>query len=334
MRGEDPIALIRSLCLRETPPHAWGRRTSNMKDLFLFGNTPTCVGKTVCIPPRRTRNMKHPHMRGEDVRIHFSARAVAETPPHAWGRPVRHVEYAGQPGNTPTCVGKTQPKGATMPRYKKHPHMRGEDSRISEDRYNMVETPPHAWGRQQPAGGFADETETPPHAWGRLRRAGGTDRLGRNTPTCVGKTARNRSPRGRTGKHPHMRGEDAVLGRRRPPRRETPPHAWGRPYAMHGNRVLFGNTPTCVGKTRADLSAEKRTQKHPHMRGEDGWSGSLTRLRQETPPHAWGRLILGIIIVALCGNTPTCVGKTIPARLTSGHVPKHPHMRGEDFWVR
>ena len=198
-----------------------------------------------------------------------------------------------------------------MPRYKKHPHMRGEDSRISEDRYNMVETPPHAWGRQQPAGGFADETETPPHAWGRLRRAGGTDRLGRNTPTCVGKTARNRSPRGRTGKHPHMRGEDAVLGRRRPPRRETPPHAWGRPYAMHGNRVLFGNTPTCVGKTRADLSAEKRTQKHPHMRGEDGWSGSLTRLRQETPPHAWGRLILGIIIVALCGNTPTCVGKTL-----------------------
>ena len=310
MRGEDPIALIRSLCLRETPPHAWGRRTSNMKDLFLFGNTPTCVGKTVCIPPRRTRNMKHPHMRGEDVRIHFSARAVAETPPHAWGRPQGGNMLIDSCGNTPTCVGKTYWGGYLILCPKKHPHMRGEDLSAMSSTPVSPETPPHAWGRhslkEQPCqdtrntptcvgktlaspkigiiwwkhphmrgednsllGGFADETETPPHAWGRLRRAGGTDRLGRNTPTCVGKTARNRSPRGRTGKHPHMRGEDAVLGRRRPPRRETPPHAWGRPYAMHGNRVLFGNTPTCVGKTLLENGIQAREEKHPHMRGED-----------------------------------------------------------------
>ena len=172
MRGEDSLHTTPKNQKYETPPHAWGRRSNTLFCTCCRRNTPTCVGKTAGRQYADRYLRKHPHMRGEDVLGGLPHPLPKETPPHAWGRPVRHVEYAGQPGNTPTCVGKTQPKGATMPRYKKHPHMRGEDSRISEDRYNMVETPPHAWGRQQPAGGLC-----------------GRDG---NTPTCVGKTTPRR----------------------------------------------------------------------------------------------------------------------------------------------
>lgn len=33
----------------------------------------------------------------------------------------------------------------------------------------------------------------------------------------------------------------------------------------------------------------KKTQKHPHMRGEDDGGGERNSPAMETPPHAWGR---------------------------------------------
>ena len=58
-----------------------------MKDLFLFGNTPTCVGKTIILPTESWTLRKHPHVRGED----WAAREG----------------YVPVNRNTPTCVGKT-----------------------------------------------------------------------------------------------------------------------------------------------------------------------------------------------------------------------------------
>ena len=69
-------------------------------------NTPTCVGKTTIPvmmeffrgkhPHMRGEDTwtvmlvlttgKHPHMRGEDGHIGIRVLAIAETPPHAWGR--------------------------------------------------------------------------------------------------------------------------------------------------------------------------------------------------------------------------------------------------------
>ena len=50
-------------------------------------------------------------------------------------------------GNTPTCVGKTQQKDAEDVIVEKHPHVRGEDSSVSDDELAELETPPRAWGR-------------------------------------------------------------------------------------------------------------------------------------------------------------------------------------------
>ena len=51
----------------------------------------------------------------------------------------------------------------------------------------------------------------------------------------------------------------------------------------------------------------------------------------ETPPRAWGRLLLFPHHTTPTRNTPTCVGKTPYGREGYTPVQKHPHVRGEDL---
>ena len=210
----------------------------------------------------------------------------------------------------PTCVGKTP---AILHRHRarrKHPHMRGED------------LPPFLF--------FKIAMETPPHAWGRrLAFPAALHRPG-NTPTCVGKTPAPARGHAGSWKHPHMRGEDNRGKRVVGFGSETPPHAWGRLNHAHTELSHGGNTPTCVGKTRARDKRQKSTQKHPHMRGEDQGKLPFFLFFSETPPHAWGRPAAGQDRRAVHGNTPTCVGKTGNNVSEPVHEWKHPHMRGED----
>ena len=147
-------------------------------------------------------------MRGEDILNVSLNRHVFETPPHAWGRLDSLESCLYRVRNTPTCVGKTRRKDFIGIYEWKHPHMRGEDSWAREDALPQAETPPHAWGRQKRVFGFIA--------------------AGRNTPTCVGKTATLSGMNRDAQKHPHMRGEDLPSLKRQRKRLETPPHAWGR----------------------------------------------------------------------------------------------------------
>ena len=49
--------------------------------------------------------------------------------------------------NTPTCVGKTYRMGWVHEEIWKHPHVRGEDPVGEQEKNNVWETPPRAWGR-------------------------------------------------------------------------------------------------------------------------------------------------------------------------------------------
>ena len=229
MRGEDTPRYHWNGLKRETPPHAWGR--------------PEPVRQ-----PFQGRE-KHPHMRGEDGGIRMYKSIMVETPPHAWGRQECAAEGAGKAGNTPTCVGKTDSSQTLRPLRQKHPHMRGEDPPQNSKLGWTAETPPHAWGRRY--------NERP--------RA----RLGRNTPTCVGKTKRIVRHDKVIWKHPHMRGEDSSRLQGKHCKAETPPHAWGRQRFSKQTGRKVRNTPTCVGKTRVRSICVSSARKHPHMRGED-----------------------------------------------------------------
>ena len=73
------------------------------------------------------REEKHPHVRGEDDDALFFIGDVVETPPRAWGRPVRRLRDDFNIRNTPTCVGKTPSLLKAVGKGTKHPHVRGED---------------------------------------------------------------------------------------------------------------------------------------------------------------------------------------------------------------
>ena len=171
--------------------------------------------------------------------------------------------------NTPTCVGKTCQRTVRGFPRKKHPHVRGEDLYRMNGRVAIGETPPRAWGRQL-VGLQSFHSQ-------------------RNTPTCVGKTARNRNRNGNIGKHPHVRGEDRRCSNSARVSTETPPRAWGRLDTLRSFWVKHRNTPTCVGKTGGGYKARRNWKKHPHVRGEDNRYRFTTSNELETPPRAWGR---------------------------------------------
>ena len=168
MRGEDLLATFKLHVHRETPPRAWGRPTVPFVFPTSRGNTPMCVGKTGTLIAPHGLLKKHPHVRGEDRSRSKLILAVSETPPRAWGRPITQQADPRRVRNTPTCVGKTSGRPRLISVRRKHPHVRGEDSRSYSARRSLTETPPRAWGRPK---GRRDAV-----------------REHRNTPTCVGKT--------------------------------------------------------------------------------------------------------------------------------------------------
>ena len=208
--------------------------------------------------------------------------------------------------------------------------MRGEDPAPAMCARLSVETPPRAWGRQQPEQCRPGKKGNTPTCVGKTADDVDHAQEFGNTPTCVGKT-NARTAQGYHGKkHPHVRGEDRQAQAEKGNRSETPPRAWGRPVNAGGWLVGHGNTPTCVGKTIFFFSAASFFQKHPHVRGEDRFTLCQPKPTAETPPRAWGRRIQHGACVLGAGNTPTCVGKTwAPASACSGPR-KHPHVRGED----
>src|SRR5690606_24244351 len=153
----------------ETPPRAWGRRCAGQTVSAHAGNTPTGVGKTRDGMGIRCRAEKHPHRRGEDGENSTLMRFGLETPPQAWGRPECAAQRVGDPGNTPTGVGKTKRGHQDPGGPRKHPHRRGEDQPPASRKPARMETPPQAWGRP----------EIELYMQGFVR----------NTPTGVGKTA-------------------------------------------------------------------------------------------------------------------------------------------------
>ena len=129
---------------------------------------------------------------------------------------------------------------------------------------------------------------------------------------------------------PHVRGEDNAKTGQARPERETPPRAWGRLFPFFPFGPYDRNTPTCVGKTYTWRVLLFSREKHPHVRGEDPPSSTLSSSPPETPPRAWGRHACRLYRGPGTGNTPTCVGKTRRGRLKPCLLRKHPHVRGED----
>ena len=170
---------------------------------------------------------------------------------------------------TPTCVGRTQNSETADRRDLAHPHVRGED-RASRSLISCF-------------------SGSPPRAWGGPARPRSRRSPQRLTPTCVGRTTSSPTSATSHAAHPHVRGEDTLIGRCGVWVSGSPPRAWGGPGSPPGHREKTRLTPTCVGRTRAlccRLGSYRLTptcvgrtyfprsplgwvSAHPHVRGED-----------------------------------------------------------------
>ena len=91
---------------------------------------------------------------------------------------------------------------------------------------------------------------------------------------------------------------------------ETPPRAWGRLGNRKHHTEARQKHPHERGEDAKKLGLEEVPVKHPHERGEDCNRRNAGRGQIETPPRAWGRLVLVSSAVEADRNTPTSVGKT------------------------
>ena len=135
-------------------------------------------------------------------------------------------------------------------------------------------------------------------------------------------------------KHPHGRGEEAIIIALDDVPRETPPRAWGRAAPKIPLQADFRNTPTGVGKRVTHFRNLRASGKHPHGRGEEDVRYSMIVSPGETPPRAWGRVRIKVTYKAIAGNTPTGVGKSSSTSATPFNRKKHPHGRGEERSIR
>ena len=252
--GKTGSYRLRRACAEETPPRAWGRRTTARQKLKHLGNTPTCVGKTEHRAGKIRWQWKHPHVRGEDNGGGWGDAVGAETPPRAWGRLMSIPNPDGVDRNTPTCVGKTFIMITSLRLDWKHPHVRGEDETGQRPCPDMTETPPRAWGRLHHDSRRDCMNRNTPTCVGKTMPDDVQGVLLRNTPTCVGKTRWPSKWAETAKKHPHVRGEDTKSHASTTMSAETPPRAWGRLKVLPKYCRFFRNTPTCVGKTLRDYS--------------------------------------------------------------------------------
>ena len=131
VRGEDfSLAELRK-CGYGSPPRAWGRRVFPSEYPSSYRFTPTCVGKTGRFELCGHRLPVHPHVRGEDLPTIREVVVALGSPPRAWGRPPCFAPYVFPTRFTPTCVGKTKPPCPKPCTLTVHPHVRGEDVKVS-----------------------------------------------------------------------------------------------------------------------------------------------------------------------------------------------------------
>jgi len=269
VRGDNSPYLSNRRLSHGSPPRAWGQRSPIGSEFDAARFTPTCVGTTVRLLLRSVTPPVHPHVRGDNVPVASLILNRHGSPPRAWGQPRARPSTSAIARFTPTCVGTTF--ALPYPRRERpvHPHVRGDNWRSRGKTGKQNGSPPRAWG-QHPI-----STNTSPPI--------------RFTPTCVG-TTYTRSPYTHSpAVHPHVRGDNAFMLFPSFVCVGSPPRAWGQQLHLKNQLMEYRFTPTCVGTTHMVSLMDSESSVHPHVRGDNIPKRCLKRLRNGSPPRAWGQ---------------------------------------------
>ncbi len=209
VRGDGSVRSRPFCWYSGSPPRAWGRLTSSRRPGCPGRFTPTCVGTAADDPRRDSRTTVHPHVRGDGVErlgavvpgLRFTPTCVGTamsprtnearvngSPPRAWGRLTQTDTADGSDAVHPHVRGDgaaSAEHGARVVRFT--PTCVGTAWQVALNHFNMVGSPPRAWGRLRASGWINSSRAVHPH----VRGDGGDNNavvvhVGRFTPTCVG----------------------------------------------------------------------------------------------------------------------------------------------------
>ncbi len=150
--------------------------------------TPTCVGTMADLHFSLTPPPVHPHVRGDNASGPPVSSGFRGSPPRAWGQCNLGSGIERLRRFTPTCVGTIDRSRRPAGPGPVHPHVRGDNTHVTNSWYCY--------------GG------SPPRAWGQCNRLLQTICRTRFTPTCVGTMCYDLEYLGDLAVHPHVRGDN------------------------------------------------------------------------------------------------------------------------------
>ena len=172
--------------------------------------TPTCVGTIRNMGIQPDSGSVHPHVRGDNICLACGTLARFGSPPRAWGQWRAGDSAQRVKRFTPTCVGTMGGAWEEDGLLQVHPHVRGDNVRVSLAINSVLGSPPRAWG-QYSAPRFLESQI-------------------RFTPTCVGTISPCFISASGRSVHPHVRGDNPTTRRHLASNSGSPPRAWGQSH--------------------------------------------------------------------------------------------------------
>ncbi len=129
-------------------------------------------------------------------------------------------------------------------------------------------------------------------------------------PACAGKTVGRIAFPTVQQAHPRMRGENIFGNGTIFDAKGSSPHARGKPRAERAKEIVKRLIPACAGKTPPHQPARNSLWAHPRMRGENTDRLDILDTQTGSSPHARGKPLCSLFLVAVLRLIPACAGKT------------------------
>ena len=126
LRGEHQLLNFQALQVSGAPPPTRGTPLNRLLYCDRLGITPAYAGNTDLQVGYNLRSRDHPRLRGEHIRVSWSAMRVAGSPPPTRGTPTMKKAFVWSPGITPAYAGNTGKRQLKRVRGGDHPRLRGE----------------------------------------------------------------------------------------------------------------------------------------------------------------------------------------------------------------
>ncbi len=104
----------------------------------------------------------------------------------------------------------------------------------------------------------------------------------------------------------------------------------GKLILLQYQKLTFGITPACAGKTPCLCEAAPHNEDHPRMCGENDVRFLPVVACEGSPPHVRGKPVVVQGFHSVVGITPACAGKTLYVGRPRSDSRDHPRMCGEN----